>query len=112
METIFQDIAYKDIWQPSDIKDVHFANLTQTQPQLAEFLASTRAIKESHYYYLVFMAVRLLECHRILKDTGSLYLHCDPGLNHYLKLLLIYIFSEDNCRAEIVWQRKRESGGQ
>ncbi len=45
----------------------------------------------------------LLECHRILKDTGSLYLHCDPTMSHYLKILLDCVFGEKNFRNEIVW---------
>ena len=49
------------------------------------------------------MAIRLIECHRILKDTGSLYLHCDPTMSHYLKIVLDCIFKEENFRNEIVW---------
>ena len=53
--------------------------------------------------YLIFMAVRLLEMHRILKPTGSIYLHCDPTASHYLKLLMDGIFGHGNCRNEIIW---------
>ncbi|MDE2674083.1 MAG: DNA methyltransferase [Paracoccaceae bacterium] len=49
------------------------------------------------------MAIRLVECHRILKDTSSIYLHCDPTMSHYLKVLLDCIFGEENFRNEIVW---------
>ena len=49
------------------------------------------------------MAIRLIECHRILKNTGSIYLHCDPTMSHYLKILLDCIFGENNFRNEIVW---------
>jgi DNA modification methylase len=55
--------------------------------------------------YLVEMAVRLVELHRVLKPTGSLYLHCDPTASHYLKLLLDAIFDVRNFRNEIIWQR-------
>ncbi|MGD9538346.1 MAG: DNA methyltransferase [Alphaproteobacteria bacterium] len=55
--------------------------------------------------YLAMMAVRLLELHRVLKPTGSLYLHCDPTASHYLKLLLDAIFGTENFRTEIVWKR-------
>ena len=55
--------------------------------------------------YLIFMAVRLLEMRRILKPTGSIYLHCDPTASHYLKLLMDSIFGQDSFRNEIVWQR-------
>ena len=60
------------------------------------------------------MSVRLLECHRILKDSGSFYLHCDPEMSHHFKLLLDRIFGEDNFRNEIIWQRNdgRAKGSQ
>lgn len=55
--------------------------------------------------YLVMMAVRLVELHRVLKPTGSLYLHCDPTASHYLKIILDTIFGAQNFRNHIVWQR-------
>jgi len=53
--------------------------------------------------YLAMMAPRLLEMKRILKDTGSIYLHCDPTASHYLKLLMDAVFGGNNFRNEIVW---------
>jgi SAM-dependent methyltransferase len=58
------------------------------------------------------MAVRILELRRVLKPTGSLYLHCDPTASHYLKVLLDAIFGPTNFRNEIVWQRVAAKGGQ
>ena len=55
--------------------------------------------------YLAMMAVRLVELHRVLKDTGSLYLHCDPTASHYLKLVLDAVFGAQNFRSEIAWKR-------
>ena len=55
--------------------------------------------------YLTMMAVRLLELRRVLKDTGSIYLHCDPTASHYLKLLLDAVFGAGQFRSEIVWKR-------
>jgi site-specific DNA-methyltransferase (adenine-specific) len=55
--------------------------------------------------YLVMMAARLAELHRVLKPTGSLYLHCDPTASHYLKIVLDTIFGPENFRNEIVWKR-------
>ena len=55
--------------------------------------------------YLVMMTIRLVELHRVLKPTGSLYLHCDPTASHYLKLVLDQIFGPANFRNEIVWKR-------
>ena len=55
--------------------------------------------------YLTMMCIRLIELKRVLKDTGSIYLHCDPSASHYLKLLLDTIFGANNFRNEIVWKR-------
>ncbi len=55
--------------------------------------------------YLVMMAVRLHELRRVLKPTGSLYLHCDPTASHYLKIMLDGIFGPENFRNEIIWKR-------
>jgi len=53
--------------------------------------------------YLIYMTIRLVEMHRILKPTGVLYLHCDPTASHYLKIMLDGIFGHSNYRNEIVW---------
>jgi site-specific DNA-methyltransferase (adenine-specific) len=55
--------------------------------------------------YLLMMAPRLLELHRKLKPTGSLYLHCDPSASHYLKIILDVVFRPENFRNEVIWQR-------
>lgn len=61
--------------------------------------------------YLSMMAPRLVELHRVLKPTGSLYLHCDPTASHYLKLLLDAVFGPQQFRSEIVWKRTGSHGG-
>lgn len=60
--------------------------------------------------YLVMMAVRLSELHRILKPSGSLFLHCDPTASHYLKIVLDGIFGADNFRNELIWRRNHAKG--
>ena len=55
--------------------------------------------------YLAMMAPRLIGLHRVLKPTGSVYLHCDPTASHYLKLLLDAVFGPTNFRNEVIWQR-------
>lgn len=62
--------------------------------------------------YIVMMTARLVELHRVLKPTGSLYLHCDPTASHYLKIVLDAIFGAPNFRNEIIWQRVAAKGGQ
>ena len=60
--------------------------------------------------YLVMMTARLLELHRVLKDTGSLYLHCDPTASHYLKVIMDTLFGPTNFHNEIVWRRTGTHG--
>src|SRR5215216_346894 len=55
--------------------------------------------------YLTMMSARMVELHRVLKPTGSLYLHCDPTASHYLKLLLDAVFGPEHFRSEIIWRR-------
>jgi site-specific DNA-methyltransferase (adenine-specific) len=61
--------------------------------------------------YLIMMGIRMLEMYRILKPTGTLYLHCDDNASHYLKIMMDGIFGRDNFRNEIVWQRAVTSKG-
>ncbi|MBI2832340.1 MAG: site-specific DNA-methyltransferase [Chloroflexi bacterium] len=61
--------------------------------------------------YLVMMTARLIELHRVLKPTGSLYLHCDPTASHYLKIVLDQVFGPANFRNEIVWKRTHAHSG-
>ena len=97
--------AFKDTWTLSDI-DAEWINLMEARhPHLYRVLLA--AITDSDKSYLVYMAVRLLEMHRILKPAGSLYLHCDPTMSHYLKLLLDAIFGRAQFRNEIIWRYKK-----
>ena len=61
--------------------------------------------------YLIMMSTRLLECRRLLAETGSIYLHCDPNANAYLRMLMDGVFGKDNFRNEIVWWYKNASRG-
>src|SRR5439155_1090246 len=58
--------------------------------------------------YLSMMGLRLIELRRVLKPTGSIYLHCDPTASHYLKIIMDAVFGPENFRSEIIW--KRSSG--
>lgn len=64
-----------------------------------------KSISDGAVAYLTTMAIRIYYMHRLLKDTGSFYLHCDPTMSHYLKLICDMIFGEKNFRNEIVWKR-------
>ncbi|MFD8540955.1 DNA methyltransferase [Streptomyces rubrogriseus] len=79
---------------------------------VAEALTAMRTLlgENDASAYLVNMAPRLVELHRALKATGSLYLHCDPTMSHYLKVLLDAIFGAVNFRNELIWQRTGSKG--
>ncbi len=98
--------AFKDTWTLSDV-DVHeHGELADRNPAAYSVIEAARqAHGKSMQSYLIFMAVRLIEMHRILKQTGSIYLHCDPTASHYLKLLMDGIFSANCHKNEIIWER-------
>ena len=95
--------AFKDTWTLSDV-DAEWVNLMEAKhPALHRVLLA--AMTNSDKSYLAYMAVRILEMHRILKLTGSLYLHCDSTMGAYLKLVNDAIFGSENFVGEIVWKR-------
>ncbi len=94
---------FKDTWTLTDI-NVEWVNLIEAKhPALYRVLLA--AMTDSDKSYLIYMASRFLEIHRILKPTGSIYLHCDPTMSHYLKLVMDAVFGRGNVRNEIVWKR-------
>ena len=95
--------AFKDTWTLSDV-DITWLDLIEAKhPALNRVIHA--AMTNSDKSYLIYMAVRLLEMHRILSDTGSIYLHCDPTMSHYLKLVMDAVFGKVNFRNEVVWKR-------
>ncbi|MCY4543288.1 MAG: DNA methyltransferase [Rhodobacteraceae bacterium] len=100
--------AFKDTWTLSDV-DAEWVNLMEAKhPALHRVLLA--AMTPSDKSYLAYMAVRLLEMRRLLKPTGSIYLHCDPTMGAYLKLLLDSVFGRKAFRNEIVWSYQRWTG--
>jgi len=96
--------SFKDMWTWKDVDEYYLDSLADHFPALAKYIANVGAIHSKPMMaYLTYMSQRLVEMHRILKDTGSLYLHCDPTAGHYLKLLLDGVFGKNNFRNEIVW---------
>ena len=94
---------FKDTWTLRDV-DAAWLDLIETKyPALNRVIHA--AMSNSDKSYLIYMAVRLLEMHRILKATGSIYLHCDPAMSHYLKLVMDSILGKKSFRNEVVWQR-------
>ncbi len=92
---------FKDTWSLSEV-DVEWINLIENKhPVLYRVLLA--AMTKSDKSYLVYMAARILEMKRLLKPTGSIYLHCDPTMSHYLKLVMDAVFGRKYFRNEIVW---------
>ncbi len=100
--------AFEDTWHWNDHAESAFDDVMRSgNGNVAELLRAMRSfLKENDMMaYITMMAVRLLELHRVLKPTGSLYLHCDPTASHYLKTLMDGIFGAEFFRNEIIWQR-------
>ena len=106
--------AFEDTWHWNDKAEDAFDEVMRSGNSDAfELLRAMRAFLGDNdmMAYLAMMAVRLIELHRVLKPTGSLYLHCDPTASHYLKLLLDGVFGATNFKNEIVWKRTGAHGG-
>ena len=98
--------SFKDIFTQEDVKDEWVQSIKEDHDTMYHLLNAVKNIEGRTSYnfcYMAYMAIRLIECHRILKETGSVYLHCDQTMSHYLKLLMDCIFGEKNFRNEIVW---------
>lgn len=109
-----QLVAFEDTWHWGPAAEHAYAYLTNTAQhggkvpdQVGVTVAALRSsIRENQMLaYLVEMAIRLVELHRVLSPNGSLYLHCDPTASHYLKVILDAVFGPKNFRTEIVWKR-------
>ena len=97
---------FKDTWTLKDIDEAWWGEIQHDNPGLYKVLdAAGKVGSKSIKAYLIYMAIRILEMHRILKNTGSLYLHCDPTMSHYLKTVLDSIFNTSNFKNEIIWKR-------
>ena len=100
--------AFEDTWHWNDAAERAFDEvMVGPNPDVAEMLRAMRQFLKDNdmMAYLTHMAVRLVELHRVLKPTGSIYLHCDPTASHYLKLLLDAVFGQAQFRNEIAWKR-------
>lgn len=97
---------FTDIWSwESDVHEQWMDEIRDNRPSVLKVIETTRHThSEGTAAYSAYMAIRLIECHRVLKSSGSLYLHCDNTANSYLRLLLDAIFGEKNFRNEIVWR--------
>jgi site-specific DNA-methyltransferase (adenine-specific) len=109
-----QLLAFEDTWHWGPNAEEVYTYLTNTgrnqgrvPSQVTALAAALRsAVGDNQMLaYIVEMAVRLVELHRVLKPTGSLYLHCDPTASHYLRVMLDAVFGPENFRSDITWKR-------
>ena len=106
-------MTYKDNWDITDVKDEWVDYIKSNYGHaLCDFLETSKVIHGPKLYsYLVYMTVRLIEMRRLLRNTGSIYLHVDSKASHYLKVIMDSIFGAKNFRNEITWQRTKGSKG-
>lgn len=100
-----QWVAFDDTWQWYEaVEDFHEV---AGKPAYGGLMEGLRLMlgQGPQLAYLSYMANRLLECHRVLKPNGSIYLHCDPTMGHYLKAVMDGIFGEICFRTDISWRR-------
>ena len=98
--------AFKDTWTLSDLDTAWMGLIADEQPAMYKVIETAGLTHgKGMQSYLCMMAVRLLEMRRVLKDTGSIYLHCDPTASHYLKLLMDSIFGSASFRMKLLGKR-------
>lgn len=105
--------VFDDTWHwGTQAEETYQELVTGGSPEMATMIGALRQfIHENQMMaYLVMMAARLVELQRVLKPTGSLYLHCDPTASHYLKIILDTTFGGENFGNEIVWRRQNAKG--
>ena len=103
-----QITAFEDTWSWSVESEIAFQDVITDGPQkLGDLLQAMRGFlgQNDMMAYLTMMAQRMAELHRVLKPTGSIYLHCDPTASHYLKLMMDAVFGQNNYRNELTWKR-------
>lgn len=106
--------AFEDTWHWTEDAEIAFDEVMKSKSSdAAEMLRAMRSfLRENDMMaYLTMMSIRLIELHRVLKETGSIYLHCDPTASHYLKILMDAIFGKENYRNEITWKRTNNPKG-
>lgn len=110
VESEAQVAAFEDTWHWTADTQAHFTELV-SDPRYPQKVADAMLGMEKVLghndvlAYLTMMAIRLIELHRILKPTGSIYLHCDPSASHYLKVIMDAVFGPQNFLSEVVWKR-------
>ncbi len=104
--------AFGDTWQWDQAASAAYHDTVEGGGDIADALLALNKVlgNNNMMAYLAMMAPRLIELKRVLKTTGTIYLHCDPTASHYLKILMDAVFGAENFRSEIIWKRSQVKG--
>lgn len=103
-----QITAFDDTWHWGEAaEETYYELVNNSSPEIATMISALRQFIGTNQMmaYLIMMTTRLIELKRVLKPTGSIYLHCDPTASHYLKVIMDCIFGFENFNTEIIWKR-------
>ena len=106
-ELIDETCEFTDTWEWNGDTEVYLRHIEAIDGRICDFITQFRADTESGAY-LSFMAIRLLEIYRVLKDTGVLWLHCSVHEQHTLRILLDLIFGSDRMINQVIWNKKHK----
>ncbi len=109
-----QITAFEDTWHWTEETERTFQEIVDTAPpSVVEMMRSFRQFVglNDMMAYLTMMCIRLIELKRVIKETGSIFLHCDPTASHYLKIVMDTIFGKKNFRNEIIWHYRKWPSG-
>lgn len=108
-----QILAFEDTWEWNTDAEKYYEEMVERGGKVSEVMRAFRTFlgTSDMMSYLAMMAPRLLELRRVLKPTGSIYLHCDPTASHYLKLLMDAVFGPTKFKNEVIWQRTNAHSG-
>jgi len=97
--------SFKDMWTWKDVDEAYLERMVNDYPYLVQFVEAVEMLHSKPMMaYLTYMTQRILEMYRVLKSTGTFYLHCDSTASHYLKIILDRVFGKGNFLNEIIWK--------
>jgi site-specific DNA-methyltransferase (adenine-specific) len=102
-----QILAFEDTWEWNEIAEQSCQQIIEAGGKPSEAMRAFRTLlgTSDMMAYLAMMAPRMIELRKVMRSSGSIYLHCDPTASHYLKLLMDAVFGPENFRSEIIWRR-------
>lgn len=98
--------SFKDVFTVNDIDSAWTNEIGEDYPELLDYIGSLEKFADvSDMAYITYMGIRLIHCKRILKETGSIFYHCDDTMQHYIKIMMDIIFGRSNFQNELNWRR-------